>query len=122
MSKLSAGEVEIVLDGETRVLRPTLAAMSTLSRMHGGLGGVRDALVAQNFDVVCNVIRHGLGLKDADEKPLRAKVWRTAMDGALLIPLIRYVAILGNGGRPLDEEEAAAGDDGQAGGDAEGNG
>lgn len=110
-STLNEGEVEIVLDGQTRILKPTLAAMSTLSRMHGGLGGVRNALVAQDFDAICNVIRHGLGLKDADEKPLRAKVYRTKLDGALIIPLIRYVAILGNGGKAIDEEEGVEGDD-----------
>lgn len=111
MSKLNEGEVEITLNGTPRVLRPTLNAMQALSRGHGGLAGTRDALVRQDVDVVCNVLFHGMGLKESDRKDLPKAVYKNGITGELLIALIRYVAILGNGGKPLDEGEDDDGED-----------
>lgn len=118
MSKLNDGEVEITLNGTPRVLRPTLNAMQALSRSHNGLAGVRDALVRQDVDAVCNVLFHGMNLKESERKDLPKVVWKNGITGELLIALIKYVAILGNGGKPLDEDE---GDDGEAAGADEGN-
>jgi hypothetical protein len=120
MSKLNEGEVEIILNGTPRVLRPTLNAMQALSRSHNGLAGVRDALVRQDVDAVCNVLFHGMHLKEADRKDLPKVVWKNGITGELLISLIKYVAILGNGGKPLEESEDGDGD-GEAAEAGEGN-
>lgn len=108
MSKLNEGEIEITLNGTPRVLRPTLNAMQALSRGHGGLSGARDALVRQDIDAVCNVLFHGMGLKESDRKDLPKAVYKNGITGELLIALIKYVAVLGNGGKPLDEEDGDA--------------
>lgn len=110
MSDLSEGEVQITLNGESLVLRPTLAAFQNLSRMHDGLAGVRDGLAKQNLDTVCNVLRHGLGLDDKGAKHLPAKVYKNGVSADLIIPLINFIGILGNGGKPI--AEATADDDG----------
>lgn len=107
MSKLNSGEVAVTLNGIERVLRPTLNAMQALSRSHGGLAGVRDALVKQDFDAVCNVLFHGMGLKDADRKELPKQVYKNGLGADLLLPLIKYVGVLGNAGRPVDEDDDA---------------
>lgn len=115
MSKLNEGEVEITLNGTPRVLRPTLNAMQALSRSHNGLAGVRDALVRQDVDAVCNVLFHGMNLKESDRKDLPKAVWKNGITGELLISLIKYVAILGNGGKPLEESEDGDGEAAEAG-------
>lgn len=109
MSKLNDGEVEITLGGTPRVLRPTLNAMQALSRSHNGLAGVRDALVRQDTDAICNVLFHGMGLKEGERKDLPKILYKNGISGELLIALIKYVAILGNGGKPLDDDEAGEG-------------
>lgn len=124
MSDLSEGEVEIKLatfnsatkkwESETLVLKPTLGALQNLSRMHDGLAGVRAGLAAQNVDTVCNVIRQGLGLDDKAAKSLPNRVFKTGLTGDLVIPLINYVAMLGNGGKPISDtpEEGEGSDEG----------
>lgn len=118
MSKLNDGEVEITLNGTPRVLRPTLNAMQALSRSHNGLAGVRKALVDQDTDAICNVLFHGMNLKEGERKDLPKILYKNGIPGELLISLIKYVAILGNGGRPLDDIDE---DDGEAAGADEGN-
>jgi hypothetical protein len=108
MSKLNDGEVEIVLNEQTRVLRPTLAAMTALSRLHLGISGLAQALVNQEFDAVVAVIRHGLNLSDRDARTLPAEVFKNGLTADLVISLINYVTILANGGRPRDDNKPAA--------------
>lgn len=123
MTKLNDGEIEISLNGDTLVLKPTLAAIRALSRIGGGLSGVQTKLAAQDFDTVAQVIRLGAGMKDADAKSLDQRIYRNGLGSDLLVPLIRFVAILGNGGKPVDDDGTDAGDDagGDRGGDAAGN-
>jgi hypothetical protein len=115
--KLNTGEVSIVLAGETKVLRPTMQAATSLSRIYGGLGTLRDALAAQNIDAAASVIRYGLNLTDAHVKGLTRQIWETGMTAELIVPLIEFVAILGNGGRPV-KDQAGDGEGGEASGNA----
>ncbi len=108
MSKMTQGFVTVTLNGEEKTLKPTLKAIQALSRIHGGLGGIRDGLVQQNIDVIVSVLRYGLDLDDRGAKSLPEKVFRNGLDGELIMPLIKFVGILGNGGREIEEPVAAA--------------
>ncbi len=100
LGKLDAGEVEIELNGKRLILRPTLPACKTISRQRGGFAKVRELLVSEDFDTIVSVIAVGTNqLKDTNE--VENEVWRNGLDIKLIMPLIEYVAILANGGRPL---------------------
>jgi len=118
MPQLTAGDVPITLAGETRILHPTLRAITQISNVYGGLGKARSALVEQDFSAACTIIRWGLNLNDAEAKRLPDKVFETGLTTDLLIPLIRYVAILANGGKPLPDEPEQVVDDESAEGNA----
>lgn len=118
MSKLTAGDVTILLAGEPRVLHPTLRAITMISNTYGGLAKARDALASQDFAAVVVVIRWGLNLSDTEAKKLPDQVFETGVTSDLLVPLIRYIGILANGGKPLPddpiEEEPSAEGNAQA--------
>ncbi len=106
---LNDDEVMIPLDGRDVVLKMTLKAITTLSRMHGGITGVTNAVIANNLDVMCHVIQLGLNLSDREAKGLEAKVYRTGTVN-LVVPLVRYVTGLANGGKVVEvgEDDGAA--------------
>jgi hypothetical protein len=104
MAQLNEGDVEITLNGQTLVLRPTLRAMNAISSSNGGLNKVRQMLVDQEFSTVVSVIMHGANLAgQRDAKELPEAVYRNGLDAPLLVSLINYVAILANGGKPLPD-------------------
>jgi len=109
MPQLTAGDVPITLAGETRILRPSQTALALISRAYKGLGKVREALVDQDFDAAVTVIRSGLNLSVAEEEDISRKVYETGLASDLLIPLIRFVAVLANGGKPLPDEPPMSG-------------
>ncbi len=103
--RLNAGEVPINLNDEELVLKPTVRAATAISRQFDGFATARARLVAENFDSVVFILRMGLNLSDKDARDLPERVYKNGITAELLIPLINYVAILGNGGRPLDLDE-----------------
>lgn len=113
MAKLNEGEVAISIEGNPFVLKPTLRAMTAINSQFGGMAAARKAVVEQDFFGVIGVIRHGVGMTDAQAINLSEAVFRNGMTGDLLVPLIRYLGILANGGRPLPDDPGA--------GSAEGN-
>lgn len=107
-SVATLGEVEIKLDGETVILKPTYGATTRIEKRFGGWQAAVQAAAAVNTETLAFIVQQGLGLKDSDYPRLREAVWRTgAMD--LTGPVIRYLRILANGGRPLPEEGDEAG-------------
>ena len=120
MSTLTAGDVPITLAGETRILHPTLRAITMISNLYGGLNKARDALVQQEFAAACAVIRWGLNLNDNEAKRLPDKVFQTGLTSDLLVPLIRFLGILANGGKPLPDDPEEGEDDESAEGNAPG--
>jgi hypothetical protein len=98
---IGAGNVEIDLDGETVVLRPTLKAAQTISRQAGGIRKAIDALGNFDIDVMTSIITLGMDLTGREAKDVADKVWRTGM-ADLTVPVIQYLTILANGGRPVD--------------------
>ena len=100
MTTLNEGEVEIALSAQPLTLRPTLAAMTALNRLYSGFGPLQARLMAQDVDAIVNTIRIGANLKDDAAKRLDRRVFTNGLTPELIIPLIRYVDIVANGGKP----------------------
>jgi hypothetical protein len=108
MAKINEGDVVIHLDGDEFVLRPTLKALGAISS-NGGLGKVRQALVDQDFSTITSVIIHGANLAGSRVgKDIPEAVFRNGLNTELLVGLLTFVGILGNGGKPMPDDVAAA--------------
>lgn len=112
MSKIFSGQVKIILDGEERILKPTIPAMRHIDAHFGGYQPAFDALRRSSVSACAFIVRHGLGMDDREAKEVFDKVARTGT-AELVGPLSEFIAILANGGRPLN---------GEAEKDQEGNG
>lgn len=120
MSKLNAGEVEITLNGDVLVLKPTLKAITGLSRYFDGLIEGVDKLRKGNIDACAAVISLGLGLDDRAARKMPEKVAQNGITGGLTASLITFLGVCSNGGKPLDDsEEEADAEGGRGKGDAE---
>jgi len=106
MANLNDGEVSLALGDDTYILRPTLNAIRTLSRAHGGLRPALQTLFNQEFDGVVSIIKIGAGVPDRDEKALAAKVYAAGMNDATLMPLVEYLKVLMNGGKAPPPDDA----------------
>ena len=120
--KINSGEVPVVFNGEDLVLKPTLRAATTISRQFDGFANARAKLLAEQLDAVVFILRLGLNLSDRDARDLPDKVYENGITAELLIPLIKYVAVLGNGGRPLPDEPEDGNADSGGGGGSDPNG
>jgi hypothetical protein len=108
MAKINEGDVTIHLNGDDLVLRPTLKALSAISS-NGGLGKVRQAIVDQDFSTIVSVIMHGANLTGSrNGKDVPDAVFHNGLNTELLVGLLNYVGILGNGGKPMPDDVAAA--------------
>lgn len=105
-TSLGAGNVEIKLDGETAVLRPSLGAAQAISRRDGGIMAMVNAITRFDLDALSFVVAQGLG---KEQKEVTEKVWRTGIS-TLAPAAIKYCTILANGGRPADDSEGGEGD------------
>lgn len=118
-SKIDQGEVRISLDASELVLKPTVRAALTLSRLFDGLTNARLALGRTNLDSAITIIRIGANLSERDAKNLEERVFaemgrEPGATATMFVNLHRYVSILENGGRPLpDEVERAYAQGGQ---------
>jgi hypothetical protein len=108
MSKphLGAGNVDIELAGEIVTLRPNLKAAQNISRAKGGIMAAIEAVGRFEFDVMVTVITLGLGVDGKEARDIPDKVFTTGM-ADLVTPVINYLTILANGGRPV---QAAGGE------------
>jgi hypothetical protein len=116
MTTLHDGIFPIELNGERIELKATLGAMRQLTALFHGLAPVRQGIIDQDLSVMVAVIRYGAGLTDAEAKNLDNRIFRHGLGTDLLLGLLRYVAALANGGKPVDENDdapvAAAADEG----------
>ena len=115
MTDLATGEVPITLNDKTLILKPTLRAITMLSNQYGGLAKLREQIVAQDFQACVATIRWGLNLNDREASKLPEQVYANGVNGELMIALIRYAAILGNGGKPIEGDAGAGTDEVDAG-------
>lgn len=98
---LGVGNVDIELDGETVTLKPTLQAAQAISRQRGGIMAAIRAVGEFDFDMIVAVITLGLGVTGKEAKDIPDQVYRTGLPD-LAAPLIRFLSIIANGGKPLD--------------------
>lgn len=112
MSKLNAGEVEIILNGETLTLKPTIKAILGINRSFGGLMKAVAALTDGNIDAASTVLAHGLGLGDKDARKMPERVAENGITDGMLSALINFVGICSNGGKPLDDKAGEGGGEG----------
>lgn len=106
-AKIGAGNVEIELDGETVTLKPTLRAAQTISRQAGGIMAAVERIGKFDLDVLTQVVALGLG---REPKDVADAVWRTGM-ADLSAPVINFLSVLANGGRPIQQDEGGEGAD-----------
>lgn len=112
--KLGAGNVTITIDGDDYTLKPTPYAIKTLSANYDGLTGCLDRLRRMDMNAFIYVINIGTGTKGQAAKDLEAAICRTPM-GDLVGPLVEYVAVLMNGGRPLENNDDGGDDEADEG-------
>lgn len=107
-ASIGAGNVDIVLDGETVTLRPTLRAAQTISKQSGGIIAAVQAVGRFDLEVITSVVALGLNkTTPRDVQDLAEKVYATGISD-LVEPVTTYLANLANGGRPVT---AKAGDE-----------
>lgn len=105
MSKTLHGNIDIVIDGNTYQLRPTLAAVRAIEARFGGLRGAASALHAVSVDGAAFIIAAGANLTDKQAEGLPEAVWQEGV--AAMTPLLNdYLAALYNprGGTPGKEK------------------
>lgn len=109
-TRLNSGEVELFLDGARAVLKPTARAALMISQFCGGLREAGLRLGRYDIETINFVIGTGLNLSDRDSKDLPDRIFRSGYQD-LASPLIRFVGMLSNGGRPIDGDEERPGNE-----------
>lgn len=100
-----AGNVEIVLEGKTHVLVPTLKACLSLSRGFGGITGAMERCGRLDFDTIVEVIAQGLNVNPAQkERFIEPAVYSTGMVH-LYGDCMHFLRVIANGGREPDDQE-----------------
>lgn len=102
-----AANVPIMLDGKEHELVPTLQACMMISNIAGGLNGAVQRCLQLDMNTVVAIITAGLALNPKQAAMVPEAVYKTGLI-ALSAPCIDFINIVGNGGRPLEDE----GDDG----------
>mgnify|MGYP001609990959 CR=1 FL=1 len=105
--KINAGEIHIVLDGEPITLRPTMRAADLISNQLGGFAKARQAIYDENRNLIVSIIRIGSGMKEEAARKLPEMLWRNGLNLKILMPLLEYLSVLNNGGRPLPADQKA---------------
>lgn len=104
--KLGQGDVEVVLDGDTYVLKPTLNVAQMLSKRYGSLNDTIQKLASFDFNVAVDVICLGLGPRynsAKQQQEIAEKVFKTGLSddtGGLANICVNYVLSVMRGGKP----------------------
>lgn len=106
MSKLNAGETEIIIGSEKLIFRPSLRVAKEFNRVFGALGSVIEKLRIADLDAVNAVIRIGAGIDDKRARLIDEWIWNEmgrsdTSFGELIGNLINFVALIQRGGRPV---------------------
>lgn len=102
------GDVPITIDGEELVLRPTLQAALGISRLHNDIQLTGRQIMNMDLDTIISVVAFGLGVKVTQK--LQEQVWRTGQFD-IRLPLMQFMNVINNGGRPPKQVEDDEGDD-----------
>jgi len=110
-AQLGAGDVSLVLDGETVYLKPSYFAARTISQQTGGIQGAIERVLRVDMDAIVTVVTLGLGYGQQKPAPkdLAEKIWRAGLTddtGRVVERAILYLRVLMGGGRmPADEDD-----------------
>lgn len=107
---LGAGDVEVFLAGQTRVMKPTITAIRSISKYAGGIRPASMKIYQMDFDAFCAVIKAGLDLTDHGADGLDDMIYEAGLPG-LLKPCSNYLINLQKGGRPPSPEEVEDADE-----------
>lgn len=110
MSKpeIGAGDVNINLAGNDIVLKPTLFAVTVLSRGSGGLTRLATRCLDLEFSAIQEVIVAGMGGKGSKDLP--EMIYQAGIINLSEV-CIRFINNISNGGRPLGDDDNADSDD-----------
>lgn len=100
--KIGAGDIEVVIEGQTLLLKPTLECCIKMSR--SGVAGPRvlsEQCMALNLDAIAFVIAAGL---DKTIEQVQGPIFRTGTIN-VFAACIRFIHVVSNGGRPITEED-----------------
>jgi hypothetical protein len=104
--KLGQGDVEIVIDGDIYVLKPTIQVAQQLSRRYGSLNDVIQKIGNLDFNAVVDVICLGLGSRYStarQQNDISEKVFKTGLTddtGGIAERCIAFVLSVMRGGKP----------------------
>lgn len=102
-SRINAGEVGITLAGSPATLRPTLGAGIAINQMFGNFQEAHRRVAALDLEATSFIVAKGIGARDSDLKAVTEKVFATGLQ-ELRLPVMRYIGILSNGGKPINPE------------------
>ena len=109
MSKASVVMCETVtvsVAGREYELKATLQAMRAVSQVFGGLRPAIQRVTDLDLDATASVIIAGAGLrlgrKEADA--LVDEIWKSENKGDIAAPVLDFLSMLLNGGRPFDAD------------------
>lgn len=104
------GEFELTLGENTLTLRCTPLALKNVETKHGGIRAVTQQLYDVNFQLIKDLIEAGLqGGQSYDKKTLEQEIFDAGVMN-LVEPMMEYLMLLGNGGKPPTEEEPKEGE------------
>lgn len=112
MTAITVATVELTLGDKTFTLTPTLRALEQVCTRFGGIDQAMTACRSMNVQGLTQLVRIGAKASDADTKGLPELIYQAGLP-TVAAEVVRFLAILMNGGRPLDEEEAAPTEEGQ---------
>lgn len=99
------GDIEIELDGKVHTLVPTAEICFAISRLRGGIREIERRILALDADMIVDVLGIAMGLNPNQKKKMLPKaVFNTGLIN-LTGPLIDFLLIVSNGGRPIAEDE-----------------
>ncbi len=109
-ASVGAGDVQIVLNDEDRVLVPSWKAAKTLSSKYNGLSSVIERVLRLDMGVVVDVIGIGLGYSTTKRPPedLERQVYEAGLTddtGGLAERCVTYLHVLAGGGRLPDNKD-----------------
>lgn len=109
MSKLVTG-VDVVLDGETYTLKPSLKAATSICRQFNGYLGAIQQLAGSDLNAFLFIARQAIPTKTIASADLDEAVYAAGVP-TLMEPFMKYVRILQNGGREPVEDDGGDGED-----------
>lgn len=108
---MKQGEFDLKLGEYDLKLRCSPLALRAIETKHGGIRAVTQSLYDVNFRLIQDMIEAGLqgGARTIDKEGLEREIFDAGVMN-LVEPMMEYLMLLGNGGKPPTEEEPKEGE------------